>query len=311
MMSFLGRGLKKWDFRCKMNALDTITNIINNENLLSANLKYCYVTKDKVPYKGPCLAHPNNPDDFLLLENLDLSYASKFAGLGVSVQASHICAIDVDHCFTKAFDPASADFRAQEIINLFNTLTYIEFSFSGTGMRILFRGEPIDQYSIKYYIKNSKTQCEYYYPEGSNRYVTITGRPIINTGINFISKIDLEPFLNKYMLRPQTVEIDTKFEPIEGNPEELLKHYIRSNKSFQDNWFEKAPGSGSNESERDFFLIKFMFENITHDPELLKEFFEKSPFYNSKDYKHRSKWQKSENRYFKYLYNVITGGIVR
>lgn len=291
-----------------MTALDTIHNILSNDYLLNANLKWCYVDKDKVPYNGPCLARPNVPSDFIRLEEFDISLAERFAGVGVSIQASRICAIDVDHCFSVPFDISSADARAQDIINIFGDATYIEFSFSGTGLRILFRATPIQDYAKKYYIKNSKNQIEYYYPEGSNRYVTVTAKTIIYSGLNFIPDELLRQFLDTYMLRPRTLDTDANLPPIEGDVEQLLLHFLRSNKNFQDNWFEKAPGSGSNESERDFFLLKFIFENITNNKDQMKEVFERSPFFKSKDRKHKYKWEKSDNRYFNYLYNVISGG---
>ena len=291
-----------------MNALETINSILHNDYLLNANLRFCYVSKDKVPYNGPYLARPNIPFDFHKLEELDLSYAERYAGLGVSIQASRICAIDVDHCFSVPFDISTADNRAQEIINLFGDSTYIEFSFSGTGLRILFRAAPIMDYTKKYYIKNSKNQIEYYYPEGSNRYVTVTAKTIIYSGVNFIPDELLQSFLNTYMLRPQTRDTSENLTPIEGDIDQLLLHFLRADKNFQDNWFEKAPGSGANESERDFFLLKFIFENISNDKEKMKEIFERSPFFKSKDRKHVYKWEKSDNRYFNYLYNVISGG---
>ena len=145
-----------------MSAFDTVTAVLNNQYLLNANLRYCFVSKDKVPYNGNVLARPNNPADFVAFENLDPLYMEKYAGLGVSIQASNICAIDVDHCFSIPFELSSADHRAQDIINIFGDSTYIEFSFSGTGLRILFKANSIPNYAARYYIKNSKNQVEYY-----------------------------------------------------------------------------------------------------------------------------------------------------
>ena len=294
-----------------MSALNTIEAVMANDFLRKAEfLRYCYINKEKVPFRsnGTDSARPNVATDFVPIGQLDLSKASSFAGLGISIQASGICAIDVDHCFMRPFDLSSADGRAQDIINIFGEATYIEFSFSGTGLRILFKAAPIAEYESKYYIKNSKTHCEYYFPQGSSRYVTITGRSIIYTTINYVPDTVLKVFLDTYMLRPRRIDTTRVREPIEGDIDNLILHYLRSNKSFQDNWFDKAPGSGSNESERDFFLLKFIFENITNDRDKAKEVFESSPFFQSKDRKHKYKWERSDNRYFNYLYNVISGG---
>ena len=294
-----------------MSALNTIEAVMANDFLRKAEfLRYCYINKEKVPFRsnGTDSARPNVATDFVPIGQLDLSKASSFAGLGISIQASGICAIDVDHCFMRPFDLSSADGRAQDIINIFGEATYIEFSFSGTGLRIWFKAAPIAEYESKYYIKNSKTHCEYYFPQGSSRYVTITGRSIIYTTINYVPDTVLKVFLDTYMLRPRRIDTTSVREPIEGDIDNLILHYLRSNKSFQDNWFDKAPGSGSNESERDFFLLKFIFENITNDRDKAKEVFESSPFFQSKDRKHKYKWERSDNRYFNYLYNVISGG---
>ena len=253
-------------------------------------------------------ASGNVSSDFVPLGQLDLAKAVEFAGVGVSIQASGICAIDIDKCFRVPFDLSTADGRAQDIINIFGDKTYIEFSFSGTGLRILFRAAPISDYEKRYYIKNSRTQCEYYYPQGSNRYVTVTSRTIIYAGINFLPEAILKVFLDTYMIRPVKSTTGSAREPIQGDRNNLLLHFLRTNKSFQDNWFDKAPGSGSNESERDFFLLKFIFENITNNREEAKTIFEESPFFKSKDRKHIYKWTRADNRYFNYLYNVISGG---
>ena len=268
------------------------------------------MNKQKVPfqYNGTDSARPNVSSDFVPLGQLDLAKAAEFAGVGVSIQASGICAIDIDKCFRVPFDLSTADGRAQDIINIFGDKTYIEFSFSGTGLRILFRAAPISDYEKRYYIKNSRTQCEYYYPQGSNRYVTVTGRTIIYAGINFLPEAILKVFLDTYMIRPVKSASGSAREPIQGDRNNLLLHFLRTNKSFQDNWFDKAPGSGSNESERDFFLLKFIFENITNNQEEAKTIFEESPFFKSKDRKHIYKWTRADNRYFNYLYNVISGG---
>lgn len=294
-----------------MTALDIIKAIESNEFLSKADfLRYCFVNDKKVPFRntGSESARPNIISDFVPLNQLDLLSASNFAGLGISIQASGVCAIDIDHCFNRPFDLSTADGRAQDTINIFGDATYIEFSFSGTGMRVLFRAAPIQNYESIYYIKNSKTQCEYYYPQGSNRYVTLTAKTIIYSNINFIPESMLKVFLDTYMLRPKRTVSDTNLKPITGDIDNLILHFLRTNKSFQDNWFDKAPGSGSNESERDFFLLKFIFENITSDREKAKEVFEMSPFFKSKDRKHVYKWERSDHRYFNYLYNVISGG---
>lgn len=296
------------------NAIETINNIINT-NLYLYPLKYCLVDSTKHPYKiDNTLAKPNNENDFVELEELlQNDKLETYAGVGISVQASKICAIDVDHCFSIPFDTNSEDERAKDIINRFKDIAYIEFSFSGTGLRVLFKEDLVDDYSIKFYIKNESKGIEYYQPAKSYRYVTITGRSIYNNELKFYngSREILFKFLQDYMLKPKKENKEIKTTSTETRTleqlMEVVKYYYFKDMIFQKNWFDKAPGSGKNESERDFALICFIFSNITQDKCLIKEIFEKSPFYNSKDYKHKNKWKYGEFRYYNYLYDKIKG----
>lgn len=290
-----------------MGAQDVIERVLEKNLLVDSNLKWCFVDDKKIPFNGKDLARPNHPEDFVDISELNMDLLETYKGLGISIQASKICAIDVDHCFSSPFDLTSGDERAVDIINMFRELTYIEFSFSGTGLRVLFLANQIKNYSEQYYIKNSKRQCEYYYPEGSNRYVTITGYNISEKAPNFVQDEVLLSFLRKYMEKPKIERTERNF-PIVENIDGMLLHYIRTNKEFQDDWFDPAPGFGSNESERDYFMIKFIYENITQNKRQIKEIFERSPFFKSKDRAHVRKWERSDNAYYEYLYKVISGG---
>ena len=287
-----------------MNALETIENITNT-NLIFENLKYCLVSKDKIPYKlTDEKASPNNVNDFVDFEDLLQHKHLKFyAGVGVSIQASNICAIDVDHCFINPNDIYSGDERAKNLLEEFKD-TYCEFSFSGTGLRILFRLENlIENYNEEFFIKNKNNQIEFYQPNNSYRYVTITGHYIYNKPIKKLTNTDIILFLNKYMKKEKTFSIDKKIkrELSLNDAFKLTKYHYLTNQTFQDLWFSKAPGSGKDESERDYAILAYLFENITENKEILKELFENSYFYKTKDDKHIKKWEQSENRYFNYI----------
>lgn len=298
-----------------MSFVNTLYRILETNNDSLINLKYCLVTKDKLPYKiDGNLAKPNNVDDFVTLDEIVKNFLlideEKYKGLGISVQASKIFAIDIDHCFSKPFEKESADERANRIIEIFKDKAYIEFSFSGTGLRILFKSDIISNYSDNYYIKNSNNHIEFYQPTNSYRYVTITGHCLYNNKIDYISnEFIINNFLNIYMKKElksfnniKTVEEETR------TYDELMKvvrfHYIKNN-NFQELWFTNAPGSGKDESERDYHLVIYLFENITQNKELLKQIFESSPFFKSKDWKHINKWNNQNFRYFNYLYDII------
>lgn len=290
-----------------MNAIDAIERL-SNTKIINANLKYCLVDEYKKPFKiDGSIARPNVIDDFVDFETLlHCMNITSYSGIGISIQASNICAIDVDKCFDRPNDITSADERAKYFLDSFKN-AYCEFSFSGTGLRILFRQNVIDNYSDKYYIKNEKYHIEYYQPTKSFRYVTLTGNTIYDNNVD--ANIDLSDFLNKFMLRQQVVHRQINTNTYETRSfEELMKLVKRAyltNSNFQDLWFKNAPGSGKDESERDYHLVAYLFENITQDKDLIKQIFESSNFFKTKDFKHLNKWKNQNYRYFNYLYDRI------
>lgn len=294
------------------NALDTLLRIAENENLVNSNLKYCLVTEKKLPYKlDNTPAKINNTNDFVDFKELLNGELEKYAGIGISIQASKVCAIDVDKCFSIPFDISTGDERAKDIIDRFKKYAYIEFSFSGKGLRVIFR-QRYDFDNKKYYIKNETNSIEYYQPEKSYRYVTITGMTIINNPINSIYNFEniIEQFLNDYMLRP-IKNISREINEVDNNISiDILRKRLRRklllDNRFQDIWFSKAPGSGSDESERDYYLLSCLYESITQNKENIRILFEESPFFKSKDYKHINKWTNQDYRYFNYLYDRIS-----
>lgn len=294
-----------------MDIFETINNVLDS-NLIHSNLKFCLVDSRKRPFKCDATpARPNIEQDFVDFEMLlQCTSLDSYAGIGISVQASQVCAIDVDHCFSIPFDISSADERAKDVIERFKKFAYCEFSFSGTGLRVLFRTTLIDNYSDKYYIKNESKAIEYYQYGKSYRYVTVTGMKIVDNAITFNQSINqsLIKFLDDYMTKPVKTSQKIK-EVIETRSfDELMNvvkfHYFK-NMTFQNLWFNPAPGSGKDESERDYHLVAYLFENVTQDSDLLKQLFEQSPFFKSKDFKHMQKWTNQNGRYFNYLYNNI------
>lgn len=296
-----------------MSALETMFKLLST-SLIEVDCKYCLVAKDKVPYKlDGTKASPNLDTDFVSFEEIANSESlNDFAGIGISVKASKLCAIDVDHCFKIPNDFSSIDDRGRDIFNMFKNLAYIEYSFSGTGLRILFKTDMISDYEKLYYIKNSKTEIEYYQPINKARYVTITGSTLANNKIEYNSGIlsTLKVFLDKYMIRPKKAPKTQNNELLDGPKTfeacmiEVKKRYFKD-PNFQENWFKKAPGSGHDESERDFYLLSYIFTNITRDKALVKQIFEESPFFKSKDKKHVYKWNYNDFRYFEYLWDHI------
>jgi len=296
-----------------MSAIETIERILDT-SLVFEELKYCLINDKKFPFKiDNSIASVKNYDDFVSLETLlECKKLKDYSGVGISVQASNICAIDIDNCVKEPFDKNTINDFSLEIINMFKDFAYIEFSFSGTGIRILFKQKSIDEYSSNYKIKNSEIGVEYYQPNHSNRYVSVTGRYLYNNSIS--SNIDyfdiILEFLEKYMKKKRITRNNKKIKETVDNRsiEEIMKkvkyHYLTCF-DFQDLWFKHAPGSGKDESERDYRLVRYLYENITQDGDRVKEIFELSDFYKTKDKKHLYKWTRDDFRYFNYIFNDI------
>ncbi len=299
-----------------MSALDVLEVIVSNPHLAEHPFRYCLVKgMDKIPYsiKGT-VAHPNDENDFCSLEELaGVENLDKYQGVGVSIIASKICAIDIDKCFSTPFTISSGDERAQYAIELFKDKAYIEFSLSGRGLRILFSVDDIPNYTDDYYIKNDKTQIEYYQPGNTARYVTLTGKTICDNSLSKMTNLDtIYIFLNKYMKRPKTFVKKLKNDEISKNKDLSIDELMKRIKSlylkdieFQNLWFGQAPGSGKNESQLDFHLLSILFEKITYDKEQLRELFEMSPYFKSKDKHHMQKWTYGNHRYFEYMYEHL------
>ena len=290
-----------------MTAQDVLNNIMNDENLKNYKFKYCLVNNDKVPFTFENnYAKPNCLNDFKSIDeipnNLDLS---NYRGLGISIQASKVTAIDVDKCFSTPFDVNTGDERFYTIYNLFKNYAYIEFSFSGKGLRLFFLTDNIPNYKERYYIKNSSCNIEFYLPQESYRYVTITGRAIVSNEIKYTPISVVNQFINKYMQRKQNKPHNAKESVIQSNNivddkeiNKKLKIMLFKNAYFQDLYFEKALGFGTGESEHDFTLLKLIYENITTNTSEVKKIFENSPYFKSKDYQHIDKWNKNNFSYF-------------
>lgn len=293
-----------------MGALEAIERLTST-SIAFAGLKFCLVDSTKLPFRTDGKpARSNDANDFVDLEELaECTLLDKYAGVGISIQASNVCAIDVDDCFKVKNDITSADERAKEMLDLFKDCAYCEFSFSGNGLRILFNHDIIEDYSKTYYIKNSAHHLEYYQPSKSYRYVTLTGNVIADNFDKGDVHEQLMQVLDKYMCK-KTVVYACNTSSTETRSYEELMEIVRvhrfHNARFRDCWCFNAPGSGRDESERDFFLLSYLFENVTQDKDLIKQIFESSDFFKTKDRKHVWKWTSNDYRYFNYLYNLIS-----
>ena len=285
----------------EINSFVFITNVVNNApQLLTNNLKWCYIDEKKLPFtKDGNIARSNSERDFCDFNELINDNWLSFKGIAISVNFSNIVAIDIDKCIEKPFDLSTINEKAHKILSQFKDY-YCEFSFSGTGLRILFKSSLNFDFKEKYYIKNSKENIEVYFPQNSYRYVSVTGVSIFKK--NEIKEVDegiITNFLETYMKRSQKDRISIVEEFIdEKEIQKRLKKLFINNYNFLEVWTSKAPGSRKNESELDYYLIKIILENITTNIDQVKQVFESSDYYLSKDQKHKNKWNRDNYEYF-------------
>lgn len=285
-----------------MNSFESIQKI-SKTNLIYHDLKWCFVNEKKQPFQfNGDICRLNIENNFSTFENLLNKNVYKFKGIGISVNFSKIYAIDIDKCVKIPNDINSLDNRGKEILELFKDY-YCEFSFSGTGLRILFLGNLFDELNNldDYYIKNSNNHIEFYTPRSNSRYVTVTGNYIYNNKLKTCNNKTIINFLNKYMKREKK-EIKSFINNEEVSQDELDKRFKKlwfTNSRFQEVWCSKAPGSGKNESELDYYLIVNLYQNVTQDINKIKSLIEESDYYLSKDYKHKNKWNNT-----KYVYET-------
>lgn len=303
-----------------MTALDCVERL-SKTNIPFENLRYCLASHDKNPFKiDGTRASVSNYEDFVSFDEvLTCPMLEKFAGLGISIQASNIIAIDIDHCVEEKNNPNTINERARDIVNMFKDFAYIEFSFSGTGIRILTRQKEVEDYRNNYYIKNSNIGVEYYQPtfDGivSNRYVTITGNVIYDNPID--TKEDhsdtLKSFLDKYMRKEIKANLGTSIAHLNEDMDieklrRLIKRHLIQNQTFQDDWFKDGihpTTADRDESERDFRILNYLYSHITTNENMIKQLFEESTFFQTKDGSHIRKWEYNDYRYFKFQIGKI------
>jgi len=198
-------------------------------------------------------------------------------GLGLGI-FNGFSAIDIDHCIDE--NGIISD-MAQEIIDYCQS--YTEKSPSGTGIRIIFKCKKFDYDKTAYYINNSKIGLEVYVEGATNKFVTITGDTLIYSGIN---EVDIQYLLDKYMRKRKA---PVNLQPVKKNTYNIYD-FIDRDEKLNTLWNAQAPGSHSNESELDLALCSKLAFYLQRDPEAIKIAFEQSPYFQSKDDKHKNKW---------------------
>ena len=273
-----------------MNEISTLKNIPQELKLNGLWCGWRLTSKGKEPFNLSSGAHAKSNDETTfstyasLLNNIHkfLNYddnGKQVGGIGLGIFRGY-SAIDIDHCVN---DGVISDL-ATDIINYCNS--YTEYSPSGTGVRIIFKTQnKIDK--SEYYINNHNLGLEIYISNNTNKFVTMTGNKISGDNIN---EIDIMYILDKYMKKGQF------------NIERILKKDEKLNSL----WNKKAPGSHADESESDMALMCKLAYYLHNDETLMRQFFEQSPYFKSKDKEHIAKWNREySNELIKQANNYI------
>lgn len=197
-------------------------------------------------------------------------------GLGLGI-FNGFSAIDIDHCFDEETGELSD--MAKEIIDYCNS--YTEISPSGKGIRIIFRCKEINYDKNKYYTNNHKLGLEVYVEGATNKFVTLTGNCI--SSHDNISAIDIEDLLDKYMRK------DGGLKPVTPIVEALpIEQFLQRDEVLNKLWFGKS--DERSDSENDLALCSKLAFYLQKDPTAMRECFECSPYFASKDTAHKNKW---------------------
>ncbi len=111
----------------------------------------------KVPYQASGIkAQPNNASTFTSFYTA-VNEVSRFDGLGIGI-FNGVSAIDIDHCVSESGELSE---MAQDIVALFDG-SYMEYSPSGTGLRIIFLTSDFHydkaKYAKLYLLKSGKVR---------------------------------------------------------------------------------------------------------------------------------------------------------
>ena len=241
--------------------------------------------RGKVPYDvvRNTLAKSNDRSTFYPFKTI-LNYLPQYlrqdldgkflGGLGLGI-FNGFSAIDIDHCID---DQGNISDMAKEIIDYCQS--YTERSPSGKGIRIIFKTDIKSYDKTKYYINNNKIGLEIYVEGFTSKFVTITGDTINSCNI---VNVDIQYLLDKYMLKKQSVRTAA---PAGVNTYNILD-FLDKDEKLNSLYNRLIDG---NESEMDLALCNKLAFYLQRDPEAIRQAFENSPYFATKDDKHTRKW---------------------
>ena len=225
-----------------------------------------------------------------------LSLTSSRYGIGFGIFDT-FGAIDLDHCLNKEGKIIQDDF-AKVVVDILKELdTYTEKSPSGTGLHLYFKIKDLkmspEEYSKKYMInkrinKETNQGIEVYLSGMTKKFLTITGDRIGDKDFREITFKELEPILEKYMKRYNAQQNTTS--SLVTNQKDFLKIGLEKDSLLID-LYNDTSHSG-NESEEDMRLLSKLAYYCNKDSQAIRQAFESSPYFMTKDEEHLQKWNR-------------------
>lgn len=281
-----------------VNMPETITPYDNLPNFVK-NAFFCLTLKGSKKPFDPYSKKVIGPNDNFYNYETIAPMLLKFPGssLGLKVGSNNITAIDFDKCV----DPETKVIN-EKVLNCLSFLDikncYVEYSPSGTGIRVLFKTKtPFDP--KLYYIKNSADDIEYYdaahcnLPEKS-RMVRISGNPLFLQDTTKFDLVDTQLFLDSFMRRKGEPSIigsgDCLFSDTPNEHKVRVITYLTSVLPVFFNYNNRYVYHKS-ESEWDFFMVNEIASYTKNRKEII-DILKGTKYFLTKDLYHLKKWQR-------------------
>jgi replicative DNA helicase len=269
------------------------------ENLTKPPINPNYYLKDSDSYrkKEDYYSKSNDKTRFNHLDKVLPLTSSKY-GIGFGIFDT-FGAIDLDHCLNEEGKIIQDDF-SKIVIDIVKSLnTYTEKSPSGTGLHLYFKIKGMklnpEEFSKKYYTnrrlnKETNQGLEIYLSGMTKKYLTITGEKLGEHNFREISFEELEPILEKYMRRYTSKTTTTSSRVT--NQGDFLKIGLEKDSLLID-LYNDTTHSG-NESEEDMRLLSKLAYYCNKDSQAIRQAFESSPYFMTKDEEHLQKWKRED-----------------
>ena len=267
------------------------------ENLTKPPINPNFYLKESKSYqiKEEYYSKSNDKTRFNHLDKVLPLTSSKY-GIGFGIFDT-FGAIDLDHCLNEEGKIIQDDF-SKIVIDIVKKLnTYTEKSPSGTGLHLYFKIKGMkmspEEYSKIYYTnkrmnKETNQGLEIYLSGMTKKFLTITGDKLGDYNFREITFEELQPILDKYMKRYTSKKEQNS--SLVTNQSDFLKIGLEKDDTLIE-LYNNTSHTG-NESEEDMKLLSKLAYYCNKDSQSMRQAFESSPYFMTKDEPHLEKWNR-------------------